>query len=106
MVLLDGDFCQPQLLLRDLGLDLEVGQLVAQALGLDAQGFALSLANLDLLLEHDFALDGHVVLCLNVLERRCLVAGLALKVVVLHFDVAELELQRALCIAQAGNLLL
>ena len=54
------------------------------------QGLALALANLHLLLEHDLALDGHIVLGLNVLERRRLVARLALEVVVLHLDVAQL----------------
>lgn len=106
VVLLDGGLGQAQLLLGDVRLDLQVGQLVAQALRLDAQGLALALANLHLLLEHDLALDGHVVLGLDVLERRRLVARLALKVVVLHLDVAELEVQRALGVAQRGDFLL
>lgn len=106
VVLLDGRLGQAQLLLRDFRLDLQVRQFVAQSLSLDAQGFSLSLSNLDFLLEHDFALDRYVVLCLDVLQRGCLVAGLALKVIVLHLDVAELELQGALCIAQTGDLLL
>lgn len=106
VVLLDGGLCQAQLLLRDLRLDLQVGQFIAQALGLDAQRLALALADLDLLLQHDFALHRHVVLGLDVLERRRLIARLALKVVVLDFHVAQLELQRTLGIAQSGDFLL
>ena len=106
VVLLDGGLGQAQLLLGDVRLDLQVGQLVAQPLGLDAQGLALALANLHLLLEHDLALDGHIVLGLNVLERRRLVARLALEVVVLHLDVAQLQVQGALGVAQGGDLLL
>jgi hypothetical protein len=106
VVLLDGGLGQAQLLLGDVRLDLQVGQLVAQPLRLDAQGLALALADLHLLLEHDLALDGHIVLGLDVLERRRLVARLALEVVVLHLDVAELQVQGALGVAQGGDLLL
>jgi hypothetical protein len=68
VVLLDGGLGQAQLLLGDVRLDLQVRQLVAQALRLDAEGLALSLADLHLLLEHDLALDGHIVLGFNVFE--------------------------------------
>jgi hypothetical protein len=106
VVLLDGGLCQAQLLHPNLRLDLQVRQLVAQALRLDAQPLALALADLDLLLQHDFALDRHVVLGLDVLQRRRLVARLALEVVVLDLHVAQPELQSALGIAQGGDLLL
>lgn len=92
MVLLDGGLCEPQLFHADLRLDFQVRKLVAQALGLDAQPLALALADLDLLLQHDFALHRHVVLGLDVLQRRRLVTRLTLEVVVLHFHVAQLEL--------------
>jgi hypothetical protein len=99
VVHVDGGLGEAQLLLDNVGLDTQVRELVAQALRLDAQVLALALANFDFLLEHDLALDGDVVLWLDVLERRGLVARLALKVVVLDFNVAQLELEGALGVA-------
>lgn len=94
------------LVLHELGLNLEVGELLAQALSIDAQLLALLLAQFDVLLKHDGALDGHIVLGLEVLERRGRVARLALKVVVGHLDIAELQLQRPIRVAKRRDLLL
>jgi len=52
----------PDLVLQNLGLDLEIGELLAQALGFDTQLFSLLLAQLDFLLHHDAPLDGDIVL--------------------------------------------
>lgn len=71
-----------ELLDRDLLLNLEVRKLFAQALDLDAQVFALLLAEAHLLLEHDAALERVIVLGLGVLERGHDDPFLALKVVV------------------------
>lgn len=106
VVLLDRRLRQSQLLLRNLRFDLQIGQLVSQSLGLDTQALSLPLSYLNLLFKHDFALDCYIVLGLDVLQRRRLVAGLALEVVVLDLHVSELELQGSLCVAQAGDLLL
>lgn len=106
MEALDRLLCNTQLLLHDLGLDPQVRQLVAQPLVLYAQRLALLLADLDLLVQQHRSLDGDIVLGLQVLQRRRRVAGLPLKVVVLHFDVAELELQVPLRVAQGRDLLL
>jgi hypothetical protein len=62
VVHVDGGLCQAQLLLNNVGLDAQVGELIAQALRLYAQLLALALANLDFLLEHNLALDGDIVL--------------------------------------------
>lgn len=57
------------LVLKKLGLDLEVAQLFAQALRFDAKLLTLLLANLDLLLHHNRPLNRLVVLGLHVLQR-------------------------------------
>lgn len=85
---LDSGFCDAELLLHNVRLDAQVRQLVAQPLCFYAKTLTLLLADSQLLLEHDAPLDGDVVLGLDVLERRRLVAGLALVLVALDFDVA------------------
>jgi hypothetical protein len=75
-------------------------------LGFYSQRLALLLANLELLFHHNPALDRHIVLGLDVFQRRCLVASLALEVVALYLDIPQLELERSLSIAQCCNLFL
>ncbi|MDU7307035.1 MAG: hypothetical protein E7L41_22000, partial [Escherichia coli] len=58
------------LVLHQLGLNLEVRQLLAQALRLDAEVLALLLAHLDLLLHHDGALDGLVLVGSHGVDRN------------------------------------
>lgn len=87
------------LVLEKLGLDLEIGQLLTQALGLDAELLSLLLADFDLLLHHDPSLDGLVELGLHVLQRRGRVTRLSLIVIVGDLDVSELELQAAVCVS-------
>ena len=101
-----GGLMLAHLVLEQLGLNLEVGQLLAQALGLDAQLLALLLANLDLLLHHDAAFDGNVILRFEVFERGGGVAGLPFKVVVGHLGVAQLELQGAVGVPEGRYFLL
>jgi hypothetical protein len=93
VVSFDCLFCEAQLLLHNLGFDAEIRQLVAQSLRLHAQCFALLLANLDLFVQHDGTLDCDIVLGLQIFKRRHLMARLALKVVILHLNVAQLVLQ-------------
>jgi uncharacterized protein YybS (DUF2232 family) len=57
------------LVLKKLGLDLEVAQLLAQALRFDAKLLTLLLAYLDLLLHHDRPLNSLVVLGFHILQR-------------------------------------
>lgn len=92
MVPFNGLLGNAQLLLYYLGLDTQIRQLVPQTLVLDSQIFAFLLADLDLLIQHDRPLYSHVVLGLQVLERRRLVTALTLKVVVLNFSVPQLQL--------------
>jgi hypothetical protein len=77
------------LVLEDLGLDLEVSEFLPQALRFHAQLLPLLFANLDLFLQHDGALNSNVVLGLQVLERRRSVSRLPLIIIVGHLDVAE-----------------
>jgi hypothetical protein len=76
------------LVLQDLGLDLQVRQLFAESLRLDPKSFSLLLADFDLLFHQDCPLDGDVILGLHVLERGRRVASLTLKVIVGHFYIA------------------
>jgi len=76
------------LVLENLGLDLQVGEFLTQPLSLDSQIFSLLLANLDLLLHHDGSFDRDIVLGLEVLQRGRGIPRLALKVVVGHLDIA------------------
>ena len=69
MVVLDGLLCNAQLFLHYLGLDAQVGQLVAEPLGLDSQTLTFLLSDLDLLIQHNCALKGDIVFGLQVLER-------------------------------------
>jgi hypothetical protein len=69
VVSLNGGFCNAQLLLDNIRLYPQVGQLVADSLVLNAQRLTLLLAIPDVLLHHDGPLDGHVVLRLDVLQR-------------------------------------
>lgn len=62
VVLLDCGLSDAQLLLCDVVLYPQVGKLVAQPLCFYPQRLTLLLANLQLLLQHDAALDGHIVL--------------------------------------------
>jgi hypothetical protein len=57
----------PQLLLLDLCLYAKVRVLVSQSLGLYPELFSLVLANLDLLVQHDRALNRNVVFRLEIL---------------------------------------
>jgi hypothetical protein len=97
---------EAQLLLHNLGFDAEIRQLVAQSLRFHAQCFALLFADFDLLIQHDGPLDGHIVLWFQVFQGRDLMACLALEIVVLHLNVAQLVLQWALRLAQGRDLLL
>jgi hypothetical protein len=90
----------PDLVLQQLGLDSDFGQLLLEALGLNAQLLTFQLADLDLLLKQHGALHGHVMFRLHVLERRRRVAGLALKVIVGHLAVPQLQLESAVCVTQ------
>jgi hypothetical protein len=83
-----------------------LGQLVTQSLILDAQALSLLLGLLHLVLEHDAALNGDVVLGLQVLQRGRLVARLLLKIVVLHLHVAHFELQGSVAVAEGRDFLL
>jgi hypothetical protein len=56
------------LVLEDLGLDLEIRQLLPEALGLDSQLLSLLLADLDLLLHEHGALDCLVVFGLQIFQ--------------------------------------
>jgi hypothetical protein len=94
------------LVLQHLGFDLEFAQLFAQALGVDAHVFSLLLAHLDLLLQHDGALDGLVVLGLHVLKGRRRVSCLSLKVVVGNFAVPQSKLESTVGVAKSGDFLL
>lgn len=93
------------LVLHELGLNLEVAQLLAQTLCLDAQLLTLLLALLHLFVHDDATLNGLIELGLHVLERRGGIARLALKVVVGHFGVAQLHLKAAVCVAEDGDFL-
>lgn len=106
MEALDRLFCEAKLLLHNLGLDPQVGQLIAQPLVLYTQCLALLFSDLDLLVQQHRPLDGDIVLGLQVLQRRRGVAGLPLKVVVLHFDVPKLQLQGPLRVTQGRDLFL
>ena len=99
-------FLLPDLVLENLGFDLEVGEFFPQPLGFNAEVLSLLLANLDLLLHHDAPLDGDIVFGLQILQRRSRSPGLALKVVVGHLDVAQSELQGAVRFAERRDLLL
>jgi len=102
----DGGFCDAELLLHNLRLDAQVRQLVSQPLCFYAQALALLLADAQLLFKQDAPLNGHVVLGLDVFERRRLVAGLALVLVALDLNVAQPELEGPLGVAQGGDFLL
>ena len=95
-----------QLLLQNLGLNLEVAELVAHALILDSQALALLLSDFNLFFEHDAALDGDVVFGLEVFEGRGRVSRLALKVVVGDFNVAQPKVERPVDVAQRRDFLL
>jgi hypothetical protein len=92
--------------LYDFCLDAQVSQLVTKSLCLNTQLFSLLFANLDFFFKHDAALDSHIILGLDILKRRRLIACLTLEIVALHFDISEAHLQRALALAQCGNLFL
>lgn len=56
------------LVLKNLGLDLEIRQLLPEALSLDTKLLSLLLANLDFLLHENGTLNSLVVLRLHVFE--------------------------------------
>ena len=58
----------PQPLLDNVGLDPDLGEFVAKTLVFNAQGFALFVAILDLLLQQNPPLDGDVVFGLQILQ--------------------------------------
>lgn len=62
----DGIFGDAKLLFDDVGFDGDIGKLVTQPLVLYPKFLTLLFPCLDLLLEHDAALDGDVVLLLEV----------------------------------------
>lgn len=93
------------LVLEHLGLDLEVGKLLTQALRLDAQCFSLLFADFDLLLHHDVALDRTVKLGFEVLEGGAGVSCLSLEIIVGDLDIAQLELECPVGVAQCCDFL-
>ena len=72
----------------------------------DPQSLSLLLAVLHLLVKQDGTLYSLVVLGFKILQGRCRIARLSFEVVVLHLDVAELELQRPLRLAEGCDFLL
>jgi hypothetical protein len=57
-----------EFVLEQVGLHLEVGKLLSQALGLNAELLSFLLVHLELLLHHDATLDGLVELGLHVFQ--------------------------------------
>lgn len=94
------------LVLEHLDLDLEIGEFLLQALGLDAKFFTLLLTHSDLLLEHNTSFDGYIILGFKILQRRGSIARLALKIVIGDLGVAELELQGSVGVSKGGDFLL
>lgn len=95
-----------KLLLDDLGLNLQIRQLIPEALVVNAQLLPFLLPISYLLLEQDPALDADVVFGLHVLQGRGGVPGLALVVIVGNFNISKLELQSAVRFPQGGNFFL
>lgn len=93
------------LVLEHLGLDLEVGKLLAQALRLDAQRLSLLFSDFDLLFHHDVALDRTVELGFEVLEGGAGVSCLPLEIIVGNLDIAQLELECPVGVAQRCDFL-
>lgn len=85
-----------KLILHDLCFNLEVAELIAQTLRLDTERFALQLADLYFFFQHHGALDCDVEFGFEVFEGGGGVAGLALKIVVGDFDIAEFQLERSI----------
>lgn len=75
-------------------------------MGCDPKIFSLLFPDLDLLIQHDRSLNGHVVFGLQVLKRRGLVARLPFEIVILHLRVSELEVQCALRVAEGSDFFL
>jgi hypothetical protein len=78
------------LVLHQLGFNLELGKLLSQPLGFDAESLSFLLAHLDLLLHQDSSLNGLVELGLHVLERGGGVSRLAFEIIVGHLGVSQL----------------
>lgn len=57
-----------EFVLQDLCLDLKIGQLLPQSLGVNPQLLSFLLANLDFLLHHDCSLDRAVILVFEILK--------------------------------------
>jgi hypothetical protein len=75
-------------------------------LSLYAQALALLLAYLDLFFQHNASLNANIVFRLQVFQGWRLMSCLLLKVVVGDFDIAQLESERAVGVAQRGDFLL
>lgn len=95
-----------ELVLQNLGLDLEVGQFFTQALRLYPELLPLLLADLDLLLHHDRPLDRRIVLRLEVFERGVSMACLSFEVIVRDFYIAQPVLQGPVRIPQRRDFFL
>jgi hypothetical protein len=69
VVPLDSLLRYPQLLLDNLRLDSQVGELVSQPLRLNPQRLSFLLANLDLFFEHYCALNSDIILAFKIFQR-------------------------------------
>lgn len=95
-----------ELVLQDLGLDLEVGQLLSQPLCLYPEAFPLLLSNPDLLLHHDCSLDSCIILRLEIFQRRVSMPCLPLEVIICNFYITQPVLQCPVRVPQGRDLLL
>jgi hypothetical protein len=92
VVPLNSLFRGPQLLLHNLCFYPEIRELVSQALILYSQTLTFLFPDFDFLVQHHRPFDCHVVLRVQILQGGRCVARLALKVIVLHFDIPQFEL--------------
>jgi hypothetical protein len=81
-----------QLLLNDLGFNLEVREFVSQTLIVNPQVFALLFPTPDLLFQQHSTLDSDVIFGFQVLQGRGSVPGLSLVIVVGDFNITQLQL--------------
>lgn len=77
-----------ELVLHELCFNLEVRQLFSKTLGLDAQRFTFLLNLLHLTLHNDASFNRLVIFGFHVLQRRCSIACLTLKIIVGNFGVS------------------
>lgn len=94
------------LVLQKLRFDLEVGELLAQALGFDAHVLSFLFSVLDLLLHHDATFDRLVKFGFDVLKGGRGVARLPFVIIIGDLDVPELELKPSIRLPQCSDLLL